>query len=131
MSALTSRALLWRLAAALLPGGFGVLALINGTSDWRSATTFGQHLAGAGVIIYGPIGVAAAVALLLGKRVGRTLTLVWGMVATTVATLAPVVWGGAPVTAAIFSCFGAATLVAAALWAATQATPAPPPPAAS
>ena len=124
------RLILWRLAAALLPGGFGVLALINGASDWNSATTFGQHLAGAGVIIYGPVGAAAAVALLLGKRVGRPLTLVWGLVATLVATLAPVVWGGAPMSAAIFSCFGAAVLSAAALWAATQATP-PPPPAAT
>ena len=124
MSGLTPRAILWRVAAALLPGGFGVLALINGASDWRSAGTLGQHIAGAGVIIYGPVGAAAAVALLLGKRMGRTLTLVWGVVATTVATLAPVVWGGAPVSAAIFSCFGAAVLVAAALWAATQAAPA-------
>ena len=99
---------------------------MNWTDDWNSATTFGQHVAGAGVLIYGPIGVAAAVALLLGKPVGRKLTLAWGVVATTVATLAPVVWGGAPVTAAIFSCFGAAVLVAAALWAATQALAAPP-----
>lgn len=129
MSGLTPRAILWRLAAAFLPGGFGVLALINGASDWRSAETVGQHIAGAGVIIYGPVGAAAAVALLLGKRVGRVLTLVWGVVATTVATLAPVVWGGAPVSAAIFSCFGASVLAAAALWAATQATPAPPAPA--
>src|SRR5689334_21212515 len=119
---MSTRLILWRLAAALLPGGFGVLALVNWTSDWDSATTLGQHLAGAGVLIYGPIGVAAAVALLLGKPVGRKLTLAWGVVATTVATLAPVVWGGAPVTAAIFSCSGAAVLVAAALWAATQAT---------
>ena len=125
-----TRLILWRLAAAVLPGGFGVLALINWTDDWNSATTLGQHIAGAGVLIYGPIGLAAAVALLLGKPVGRTLTLVWGVIATTVATLAPVVWGGAPVSAAIFSCFGAAVLVAAALWAATQATPAPSAPAA-
>ncbi len=121
------RTLPWRLAAALLPGGFGVLALINGTSDWESATTFGQHLAGAGVLLYGPIGIAAAVTLLMGKPVGRKLTLAWGIIATVVATLAPVVWGGAPLSAAIFSCFGAAVLSAAALWAATQATPQPPP----
>src|SRR5690242_2890222 len=117
--------LLWRLAAALLPGGFGVLGLMNWTNDWNSAETLGQHIAGAGVIIYGPIGVAAAVALLMGRRVGRQLTLVWGVIATLVATLAPVVWGGAPVSAAIFSCFGAAVLVAAAVWAAVQATPDP------
>jgi hypothetical protein len=125
VSGLTPRAILWRLAAALLPGGFGALALINWTDDWNSAESVGQHIAGAGVLIYGPVGAAAAVALLMGKRVGRTLTLLWGVIATTVATLAPVVWGGAPVSAAIFSCFGASVLVAAALWAATQATPAP------
>lgn len=119
--------LLWRLTAALLPGGFGVLGLMNWTNDWNSAETLGQHIAGAGVIIYGPIGVAAAVALLMGRRVGRQLTLVWGVIATLVATLAPVVWGGAPVSAAIFSCFGAAVLVAAAVWAAVQATPDPAP----
>lgn len=131
MNGLTLRTLLWRLAAAFLPGGFGILALINGTSDWRSATTFGQHLAGAGVIVYGPVGVAAAAALLWGKPVGRALTLMWGLVATMVATLAPVVWGGAPISAAIFSCFGAAVLSAAALWAAVQATPLPRPAATS
>lgn len=124
---MSARLILWRLAAALLPGGFGVLALINWTSDWNSATTLGQRLAGAGVIAYGPIGVAAAVALLLGKPVGRPLTLLWGLIATLVATLAPVVWGGAPVSAAIFSCFGAAVLVAAALWAAGNAVTPPAP----
>ena len=124
---MSPRLLLWRIAAAFLPGGFGVLALISGTADWRSATTFGQHLAGAGVIVYGPLGVAAAVTLLLGKQVGRRLTLAWGIIATIVAALAPVVWGDASPLIGVFSGFSSLIIVAAALWAASQALPTPPP----
>lgn len=107
----------WRIAAALLPLLTGLLGLYNNINDWRQAETFGQHLVGLGVIIYGPLGIAAAVAILLRHRRARLLLLSFSVIACIVAGLAPVVWGGAPVFSAIFSLFGAGVLCAGALWA--------------
>lgn len=121
------RPLLWRLAAALLPAGIGVIGTLNGFKDWDSATTLGQHLAGAGVICYAPLGVAGAVALVLGHRLARPLLLGWGVAVTFVAGVAPVAWGGAPPMVGVASAFSSAVLVAAVLWAAAQGAPAAPP----
>jgi hypothetical protein len=116
----------WRIAAALLPLAVGGLGLYNNLSDWRAAQTFGQHIAAAGVVLYGPTGVAAGIALLAGHRLGRTLLVAFSVLTVLVGTIAPVAWGGAPWFTAIFSFFGSAVLCAAALWAASMAVPPPP-----
>lgn len=111
----------WRIGAALLPGFVGGLGLVTNISDWQSATTIGQKLAGLGVLIYGPIGVAAAVALLLGKTIGKPLLIAFSVVASLVGGLAPVVWGDASPMYGILSGFSSALLCGAALWMANNA----------
>jgi hypothetical protein len=117
----------WRVVAAFLPLAVGAIGLYNNIDDWRSAQTFGQHLAAAGVIFYGPVGVAAGVALLVGWRRWRPLFLAFAGSCTLVGTLAPVVWGGASPVIGVIAGFSSAMLCAAALWAATMAFPSPPP----
>jgi hypothetical protein len=114
----------WRIVAAFLPLAVGGLGLYNNFSDWRAAQTRGQHIAAAGVVLYGPIGVAAGIALLVGHRIGRTLLIAFSALTVLVGTIAPVAWGGAPWFTAIFSFFGSAVLCAAAIWAASMAFPA-------
>jgi hypothetical protein len=120
----------WRIGAALLPGFVGALGVRTNISDWQSATTIGQKLAGAGVLLYGPIGIVAAVALLLGKRVGKPLLIAFSVLASLVGGLAPVVWGDASPMYGILSGFSSALLCGAALWMANNAlglgTDAPP-----
>jgi hypothetical protein len=116
------RPLLWRIAAALLPAGIGAIGTINGFSDWDSATTVGQHLAGAGVIAYSPLGIAAAIALIADHALARPLLIGWGVAVTFVAGVAPVAWGDAPPMIGVVSAFSSGILVAAVLWAAAQGT---------
>lgn len=120
------RGLPWRIGAALLPAALGVLGFLNGPSDWRSATTAGQYLAAGGVVLHGPLGVAAALAVVAGHAWGRPLLTAWAVVVTFVAGVAPVAWGDAPAMIGVLSAFSAAMLVAAVLWAAMQGVPAPP-----
>ncbi len=111
----------WRIGAALLPGFVGGLGLRTNIGDWESATTLGQKLAGLGVLLYGPIGVAAAVALLLGKRIGKPLLIAFSVIASLVGGLAPVVWGDASPMYGILSAFSSALLCGAAFWMANNA----------
>ena len=115
----------WRVVAALLPLAMGVIGLYNNVSDWRSATTFGQHLAGAGVILYGPLGVLAAGAILIGHRTWRPLLIAWSAVCTLVGALSPVVWDHASPVIGVLAGFSTALLCAAAIWAGSMAFPAP------
>lgn len=117
----------WRIVAALLPLAIGAIGLYNNVSDWRSATTVGQHLAGAGVILYGPLGVLAAVAILIGHRTWRPLLVAWAAVCTLVGALAPVVWGDAAPVIGVLAGFSTALLCAASIWAGSMAFPAPAP----
>lgn len=111
----------WRIGAAILPGFVGGLGLRTNISDWQSATTLGQKLAGLGVLLYGPIGVAAAVALLLGHRVGKPLLIAFSVLASLVGGLAPVVWGDASPVYGLMAAISSAVLCGAALWMANNA----------
>jgi hypothetical protein len=111
----------WRIGAALLPGVVGGLGLRTNIGDWESATTIGQKVAGLGVIVYGPIGVAAAVMLLLGRKIGKPLLIAFSVAASLVGGLAPVVWGDASPMYGILSGFSSALLCGAALWMANNA----------
>jgi uncharacterized membrane protein len=113
----------WRVVAAFLPLAVGTIGLYNNVSDWRSAQTLGQHLAAAGVLFYGPVGVA----LLIGWRHWRPLFLAFAASCTLVGALAPVVWGGASPVIGLIAGFSAAMLCAASFWAATMAFPSQPP----
>jgi hypothetical protein len=117
--------LLWRIGAALLPAATGVLGVINGTNDWEHAETVSQYLAGAGVLLYTPLGIAAAIALLMGHRLARPILAAWAIVVVFEGGIAPVAWGNAPVTYGIISGIGSAMLIAAVVWAGAQAVPEP------
>ena len=105
----------------------GAIGLYNNVNDWRSATTLGQHLAGAGVILYGPLGVLAAVAILVGHRVWRPLLVAFASVCTLVGALSPVVWDAASPVIGVLAGFSTALFCAAAIWAGSMAFPAPAP----
>lgn len=118
----------WRITAALLPLGLGILGLMSNVSDWRSAETLGQHVAAAGVIAYGPLGVIAAILLLLGKPLGRTVLVWFSATATMVGGLAPVAWGGQSIGIGLLAAFSSAIFCAGAIWAASVAIPNTPAP---
>ena len=63
----------WRIVGAIFPALMGAFGLFNGFGDWNHSTTLAQKISSIGVIAYGPLGVAAAVLILLEKRVGRKL----------------------------------------------------------
>lgn len=115
---------IWRVVAALLPLLTGVLGLVNGTSDWHHATTMSQQIAGAGVILYGPLGVLTAVALLGGLRWWRPALIAWAVIISVVGGFSPVAWGDAPPVYGILAGFSSALICAGVLWAATMAFPA-------
>jgi hypothetical protein len=117
----------WRIVAALLPLAVGIIGLYNNIGDWRSAQTLGQHLAAAGVIVYGPVGVLAGIALLAGWHSWRPLFIAFTGSCVLVGTLAPIVWGGTAPLIGVISGFSTAMLCAAAFWAATMAFPSPAP----
>ena len=117
----------WRVVAAFLPLAVGGIGLYNNVNDWRQAETVGQHLAGAGVIVYGPVGVLAGGALLVGSRFWRPLLLTFSGICIFVGALAPVVWDGASPVIGLIAGFSTAIFCAAAIWAATMAFPSPTP----
>jgi hypothetical protein len=121
----------WRIAAALFPGALGGFGLWNNVNDWNSAATLGQKIAGLGVLLYGPLGVVTALALLAGKPVARTLFLVFAAVVILVGGLSPVVWGTASPAYGFLAGLSTALFCGAGYWAATRALapvphPAPP-----
>jgi hypothetical protein len=111
----------WRIAAALFPGALGGFGLWNNLNDWNSAATLGQKIAGLGVLLYGPLGVITALALLAGKPLGRTLFLVFAAVVILVGGLSPVVWGTASPVYGFLTGLSTALFCGAAYWAASRA----------
>ena len=101
---------------------------MSNVSDWRSAETLGQHVAAAGVIAYGPLGVVAAILLLLGRPLGRTVLVWFSATATMVGGLAPVAWGGQSIGIGLLAPFSSAIFCAGAIWAASVAIPNAPAP---
>jgi hypothetical protein len=116
-----SKALPWRIGAAFLPLGTGILGVINGLGEWQGSETLLQRISSAGVIVYGPLGLAAGVLLLAGARHGRLALSAWMVVVTIVGGVAPVAWGDAPAMFGLLSGFSTLLLCGAAYWAASEA----------
>ena len=116
-----SPALPWRIGAAFLPLGTGILGVINGLGDWQSAASLLQRVAAAGVVAYGPLGLVAAFLLLDGSRHARVALIAWTVAITIVGGVAPVAWGDAPVIFGFLSGFSTLLLCGAAHWAAAEA----------
>jgi hypothetical protein len=108
----TGRVLALVIATALLLGT-GFIGLYNGTTVWGDAVSPSERAVTTGVFLYGLLGVAAGVGVLLKRGWSYKVALVWGAVVTAVAGGAVGVYGegsaGAVAAAAI------ATLAIAAL----------------
>lgn len=83
----------WRVAAALLPLGTGILGLLNGLSDWRHASSLLQQIAAICVNLTGPLGVLAAGALLSGHTLRTPLLRSWAVVVMLTSGVSSVAWG--------------------------------------
>ena len=96
------RILPWIFATALLVA-ISALGMYGGIDELRSVdeVTPLQRSVSIGSLIYGLVGLAAGVGVLLRRRWGYTLAIVWGVVITYTGGMASHAWGetSAPVTA--------------------------------
>jgi len=79
------------LALLLVSGGVG---LRNGLTEWSGVTNGLQAVVTGGVLGYGVLGLASALAVVLRWRLAGWLVTLWGIDVTMVATLAPRAYGG-------------------------------------
>jgi hypothetical protein len=100
------------------------VGVYNGLTEWKDAQTFLQKTVTGGVLIYGVLGVAGVVGLILRKRWTHVVTILWGVVVTYVASVAAIAYAGddATVVGAVFGGLGAALTAAGVCWAARVAT---------
>jgi len=105
------------LALLLVSGGIG---LRNGLTEWSGVTNGPQAIVTGGVLGYGVLGLAAALAVIQRWRSAAWLVALWGIDVTMVATLAPRAYGGPDVPLGGALAGGLATaLIAAGVWWAT------------
>ena len=105
------------LALLLVSGGIG---LRDGLTDWSGVTNTPQAMVIGGVLAYGVLGLAAALAVVRRWRSAGWLVALWGIDVTMVATLAPLAFGGPDVPLAGALAGGVATaLFAYGIWWAT------------
>ena len=97
----------------LLGGGLG---LLNGPPEWSDARAVPQRAATILEIGYGLAGLLAAGALWVGHRWTLPLATVWAVLITATGAAAPVVWGGAQLSAGILSGMASALIAAVILW---------------
>jgi Tannase and feruloyl esterase len=83
-------------ALLLLLGVVGIIDAVNELPTVRGL----QAVVTSGVLLYGVLGIAAAVAVLMRRRIARWLTAIWAVDVTAVAFLAPIAYGGSDVTIA-------------------------------
>lgn len=102
------------LALLLISGGIG---LRDGLTDWSGVTNGLQAIVTGGVLAYGVLGLAAALAVLRRWRSAGWLVALWGVDVTMVATLSPIAYGGPYVPLAGALAGGLATaLIAYGIW---------------
>ena len=105
------------LALLLVSGGIG---LRDGLTDWSGVTNTPQAMVIGGVLAYGVLGIAAALAVVRRWRSAGWLVTLWGVDVTMVATLAPRAYGGPDVPLVGALAGGLATaLLAYGIWWAT------------
>src|SRR5690349_148581 len=113
----------WIVSILLLlnTGGIGVY---NGITELPEAGTALQKSVTIGVLIYGLLGLIAALALVLRRRSAVWLTVGWSVVITYVASTAALAYGGndASVGGAVAGGLGAALIGALVVWCARVVT---------
>lgn len=117
------------LALLLVGGGIG---LRDGLTGWSGVANGLQAVVKVGVLAYGVLGLAAALAVVRRWRSAGWLVALWGIDVTMVATVAPLAYGGPDVPLGGALAGGLATaLFAYGIWWATIRNARPTPPAAS
>jgi hypothetical protein len=113
----------WILSILLLLNT-GVLGLYNGVSELSDAGTPIQKSVTIGVLVYGVLGLAAALALVARHASALWLSIGWAVVVTYVAGMAPIAYGGADATVggAIAGGIGAALIGLGVVWCARTIT---------
>jgi hypothetical protein len=105
----------WFIAAfiLLLASSWG---LRNGLREWSGAENSGERVAALVEAGYGFLGLLTAAALYTGHPATRFLFIAWAVFITATGALAPVVWGGAPVTSGIAAGVASAAIAAFIVW---------------
>lgn len=106
----------FRLLMVALVAAIGVLGLLNGPTEWTVVESAGQRVATITEIAYGLFGLLAAAGLFIRHRWTVRLLLVWAVAVVVTAGMAPVVWGGAGLTAGLAAGAGTAAIAAGIVW---------------
>ena len=113
----------WILSILLLLNT-GALGVYNGTTELSQATTPLQRSVTGGVLVYGILGLAGAIALIARRRAAVWLASAWTAVVTYVASTAALAYAGADATVggAVAGGVGAAVLGLGVVWCARAVT---------
>jgi hypothetical protein len=113
----------WILSILLLLNT-GALGIYNGTTELSQATTPLQRSVTGGVLVYGILGLAGAIALIGRRRSAVWLASAWTAVVTYVASTAALAYAGADATVggAVAAGVGAAVLGLGVVWCARAVT---------
>ncbi|HUQ84241.1 MAG TPA: hypothetical protein VM076_24025 [Gemmatimonadaceae bacterium] len=117
------RRVAWILSILLLLNT-GLIGLYNGVTELPDAHTPLQQSVTIGVLTYGVLGTAAAIALIARHRSAFWLSIGWAIVVSYVATAATIAYGGAdaPIGGAIAGGIGAALIGVGVVWCARTVT---------
>jgi len=102
----------------------GGLGIYNGAAELHDAHTALQKSVTGGVLVYGVLGLVAAVALLVRHRSAVVISAAWAVVITYVASTAAMAYGGAEATigGSVAGGVGAALIGAFVIWSARAVT---------
>ncbi len=104
-----------RYVAIALLLGFAVLGLRGVVQQWPLVVTVGQQVQTAAQIVFGTVGLFAALLLVVSRPVHRPLQWLWTAAFALAGGTAPVVWAGAPVLAGVAAA-AVSALVGVAVW---------------
>ena len=111
----------WFIAPFLLLLAAGWLGVRDGLNEWSGVENSAQRLATVVALGYGIAGFLAAVALWFGQPRTKLLVLIWALLIMATGSLAPVVWGEAPIYTEILGGIASAAIAAVVHWLARRA----------
>lgn len=102
------------LASALVLAGY--LGIVEGFNAAHSSSTLIQQATTASQLAYGVLALLALAAIMRRHRVAGPLLEFWGAMFIATVTLAPIVWGDAPVLSGVLSGLVTALFVSVLIW---------------
>jgi hypothetical protein len=105
-----------QIVAALLMAFVGVLGSYDLPNEWRGATTPWQHTVSIAVALYGVLGIAGAVGLILRKQWSYACAIGWAVACVYAGTVAVIAYGGAPLSGVLGALIGAGAIGALVVW---------------